>query len=206
MTDRTDPMLAVLRTEIETGVWTVGELRSLQSLRRRFKRSGVVTAAVVAVLRHEGLLAEEAKGVRVVPRVLRVPPARPSTPGDLAAHYLRGQIAKGVYTAGQRLPKLESIARAAGASAMAANVGVLQLVMEGVLRKARGGEGPGYFVADRVKTRRERELAAALAKSLKSGGWSPAEFPEAVLEALKHVLDQRTRGALTGPVAPAKAG
>ncbi|MFD4337832.1 GntR family transcriptional regulator [Streptomyces anulatus] len=155
-----------------------------------------MVSAVVRVLRDEGLVTLHGPGVRAA--VPNVPaPGGTHTVADPIAETVRKRLADHTYPPGQRLPPNRLLAVEFDTSLTTARLALLQLTLEGLLRPWQPYETPGTYATDPVREAREALLLADLQASMRRGGWTRAEYSDAVERALH---------ALIGSVGRPKAG
>ncbi|MGW6391667.1 GntR family transcriptional regulator [Streptomyces sp. NPDC055103] len=181
------PMLLTLREELRSGLWPPGTVRTQTGLRVRFGESHLMTTAVTRVLRDEGMVALDGfPGVRALGPAGK-PPQGTSTATDLVVQGIRKRLTDHVYQHGQRMPTQQSLAVEFDTSRTTIQLVFLQLTLEGLLRPHQLSETPGTYVLDPSREAREALLLADLQVARRRGGWTWAEYPDAVERAL-HIL------------------
>ncbi|MEQ4608272.1 GntR family transcriptional regulator [Streptomyces cavourensis] len=181
------PMLLTLREELRSGVWRPETVRTQTGLRVRFGETHLVATAVIRVLRDEGLVALDGfPGVRALGPEGQ-PAHHTSTATDLVVQAIRTRLTDHTYEPGARMPPQQSLAIEFDTSRTTIQLAFLQLTLEGLLRRHQVAERPGTYVLDPSRQAREALLLADLQVAMRRGGWTRAEYPDAVERAL-HVL------------------
>ncbi|WP_411574900.1 GntR family transcriptional regulator [Streptomyces fradiae] len=115
------------------------------------------------------------------------PPHSTGTATDLVVQAIRERLAEHTYQPGQRMPPQQCFAIEFDTSRTTVRLAFLQLTLEGLLRPHQTYETPGTYVLDPSQEAREAHLLADLQAAMRRGGWTRAEYPDAVERAL-HVL------------------
>ncbi|MGW4883452.1 GntR family transcriptional regulator [Streptomyces murinus] len=186
-----EPMLVTLRQELRDGTWQTGSVRTVRGLMKYFGTPKFLTRCVLAVLYDEGFIHRiGGGGYRASDPDSPVPAKDPvMTLGDRVTSEIRQRLFTHAYPPGRLLPRKSVLAAEFYVSEPVVTEATTRLMLEGLVRHHRPGkEMHGLFAAGpAVHTARDRLLSEDIHAVMLRGGWSGADFREAVERAL-HAL------------------